>query len=516
MKRGKTMLLNTLLLTATAILMRTVAMAFQVYLSKKIGASGIGLFQLIMSVSMLAACFAISGVRFATTRLVSEELGRGSRGGVKAAVRRCLIYALCFGTAASFALFSGADMIGTKWIGDERTVLSLRLLSLSLPAFSMSAVLSGYFTAVTRVIKSAMVQVAEQLVRIAVVVAALSLSVGFTVETACAIIVIGGVVGEAFSFLMLYLLYVFDRRRYGPGLTKSTGLTKRLLSISLPLAVSAYGRTALSTIENLLVPRGFKKSGASSELALADYGMIQGMVFPVIAFPSAFFYSLSELIVPELTEDQVNGRIKQISYKVGRLLYLCILFSFGVTAAFFQFAGELGTCIYQNPTVGYYIKALSFVMPIIFLDSITDGMLRGLGQQMHCMRYNILDSLISVVLVWYLLPVYAVPGFIFMIYFTSLFNFVLSLRRLYIVTKFHLPMLDILKSVVCAFGAVNITALFIRAVGLGAWSGTLSLTMHIILSLFVYAAMLLLIGCIAGKDIRWFKSHFSTKKSAAG
>ncbi len=39
MERGKTMLLNTLLLTATAILMRTVGMVFQVYLSKKIGAA---------------------------------------------------------------------------------------------------------------------------------------------------------------------------------------------------------------------------------------------------------------------------------------------------------------------------------------------------------------------------------------------------------------------------------------------------------------------------------------------
>ena len=516
MERGKTMLLNTLLLTVTAILMRTVGMAFQVYLSNKIGASGIGLFQLILSVSMLAACFAISGVRFATTRLVSEELGSGSRGGVKAAVRRCLVYALCFGTAAALALYLGADMIGTKWIGDKRTVLSLRLLSLSLPAFSMSSVLSGYFTAVTRVIKSAAVQVAEQMVRIGVVVAALNLSAGFTVETACAIIVIGGVAGEAFSFLMLYLLYVFDRRRYGNGKAKSTGLTKRLLNISLPLAVSAYGRTALSTIENLLVPRGFRKSGASSEAALADYGMIQGMVFPVIAFPSAFFYSLSELIVPELTEAQVNGRTKEISDKVGKILYLCILFSFGVTAAFFQFAGELGTCIYQNPTVGHYIRALSFVMPVIFLDSVTDGMLRGLGQQMHCMRYNIIDSFLSVILVWFLLPVYAVPGFIFMIYFTDLFNFTLSLRRLYIITKFRLPYKNILKSAVCAFGAVNITALFTRAIGFGVSPGTFSLTVQILLALLIYTALLFMFGCIAGRDVRWFKSYFKVKTGAPG
>lgn len=516
MERGKTMLLNTLLLTATAVLMRSVGMVFQVYLSNKIGASGIGLFQLIMAVSMLAATFAISGVRYATTRLVSEELGRGGQGSVKAAVRRCLVYALCFGTASSLALYFGADLIGRIWIGDNRTVLSLKLLSLSLPAFSMSAVLSGYFTAVTRVIKSAVVQVGEQFVRIGVVVAALNMTAGRSVEASCAIIVIGGVAGEAFSFLMLYFLYVFDRRRYASVKPKTTGLTKRLLKISLPLAVSAYGRTALSTIENLLVPRGFRKSGASSEAALADYGMIQGMVFPVIAFPSAFFYSLSELIVPELTQAQVKGRTREISNMVGRILYLCILFSFGVTAPFFQFAGELGICLYHSAAVGRYIRVLAPLMPIIFLDSVTDGMLRGLGQQMCCMRYNIMDSLLSVVLVWFLLPKYAVTGFIIMIYFTDLFNFTLSTRRLYIITKFCLPARNILKSAVCAFGAVNLTELLLRFLGLGLLPATLNITLHIVLSLIAYLALLVLFGCISGRDITWLKSHVAAKSGAAG
>ena len=55
--RGRNLLLNTLLLTATAFLMRAVSVTFQIYLSNKIGAAGIGLFQLIMSINMLAFTF---------------------------------------------------------------------------------------------------------------------------------------------------------------------------------------------------------------------------------------------------------------------------------------------------------------------------------------------------------------------------------------------------------------------------------------------------------------------------
>ncbi|UOO38645.1 polysaccharide biosynthesis C-terminal domain-containing protein [Oscillospiraceae bacterium CM] len=512
MQRGKKMLMNTLLLTATSLFMRTVGMAFQVYLSKKIGETGIGLFQLIMSVSMLAATFAISGVRFATTRLVAEELGLSRNGGVKAAVFRSLLYALTFGLAAFAALFFGADTIGRTWIGDERTVLSLRLLALSLPAFSLSAVLSGYFTAVSRVIKSAVVNILEQFIRIGVVVVALTLSKGYTVETACAVIVIGGVVGEMASFLMLFVLYVVDRRRYRADDQKVTGMTKRLIVIAFPLALSAYARTALSTLENLLVPRGFQKSGASSDKALATYGMIQGMVFPIIAFPSAFFYSLAELIVPELTDAQVRGRTREISDKVSRILYLCLLFSIGVTAVMFTYSGALGQSIYQRDTVGTYIRLLSFLMPIIFLDSVTDGMLRGLGQQMVTMRYNILDSFISVLLVYFLLPKYGVYGYVFIIYFTDLFNFTLSIRRLARVTKIRLPFGNALIAVFCAAGSNVLSLFLLRAVGLPLRAQLSVLLLHMILACVLYVLLLLLTRCIERRDLGRFLSFYHQKR----
>jgi len=331
------------------------------------------------------------------------------------------------------------------------------------------------------------------------------------VESACAIIVAGGVVGEAASFLMLFLLYLHDRRRYARDRRQPKDITKRLLGIAVPLALSAYARTSLSTLENLLVPRGFQKSGASRDKALADYGMIQGMVFPIIAFPSAFFYSLAELIVPELTEAQVNGRTRDISEIVSRLLYLCLLFALGVTAVMFCFSGALGMTIYKNASVSHYIRLLALLMPVIFMDSVTDGMLRGLGQQMYSMAYNILDSFISVVLVWFLLPEFAVAGYIVMIYFTDIFNFTLSIRRLFKVTKFRLSALSILKSAVCAVGSVNIALLLLRVLGLPLNSGALALTVHIALSLLIYALLLAVFRCVGRRDIVWLKSVLDIK-----
>ena len=149
--------------------MRCIAMVFQVWLVGRIGSAGIGLFGLVLSVSMLASTFAISGIRFATTRLVSEELGLDNTVGIRSAMRRCLFYGSISGLAAAAVLYLLAEPIGFLWIGDARTVMSLRIASLGMPCVSLCASISGYFTACGRVWKPTLVHLVEQLASIALV-----------------------------------------------------------------------------------------------------------------------------------------------------------------------------------------------------------------------------------------------------------------------------------------------------------------------------------------------------------
>ncbi|MDR2421380.1 MAG: polysaccharide biosynthesis C-terminal domain-containing protein [Oscillospiraceae bacterium] len=508
MSRAKTIIVNTMLLTAVSLLMRSVGMVFQVWLTRKIGAAGIGLFQLIMSVSMLAATFAISGIRFAATRLVSMELGAGNESGARAAVKRCLAYAFCFGTAASLFLWFGAPVVGGVWIGDGRTVLSLRVLSLSLTPYALSAVFAGYFTAVRRVVKSAAVSVAEQLIRILAIVIALGASAGRGLEISCAVVVAGGVAGEMSAFLMLAALYLLEKRGWW-AVAAERGLTRRMLGIAAPLALSAYARSALSTLQHLLVPRGFKKAGASAEKALADYGTVHGMVFPILMFPSALFYSFAELVVPELTDAQVRGDKERISELVSRSLRLCLFFSVGFMACMWGFGNELGSAVYGSGDTGRYLAGLAWLMPIMYLDSVTDGMLRGLGQQMYCMAYNILDSAVSVTLVYLLLPRFALAGYVFMIAFTEIFNFALSLNRLRRVTVIRFSAGRALKSLLAAFGAVNFTRLAAAFLRFPASRTAAALAMNISLCFAIYAALLMLLGCLDASETAGVKNFFA-------
>ncbi len=68
--KRKKLILNALLLTISTMTFGIINMIFRVYLSNKIGAEGMGLFQLIMSINAVASTLAISGIRVTITRLL--------------------------------------------------------------------------------------------------------------------------------------------------------------------------------------------------------------------------------------------------------------------------------------------------------------------------------------------------------------------------------------------------------------------------------------------------------------
>lgn len=426
----KRLIYNTALLTASSLLMSCIGMAFQVWLAGRIGSAGIGLYQLVLSVTNLCATFAISGIRFASTRLISEELGSENLSGIRAAMGRCLAYGLFFGSAAGAILWFLAEPLGFLCIGDARTVMSLRISALSMPCISLCSALSGYFTACGRVWKPTLIHLFEQLLGIALVAYLLSHSPAGDVEKNCTAVTTGRVAADVVSLLLMILVFRLDRRRHYEVSGGGQRLTARMLKIALPLAVSAYARSALSTLEHLLVPRGLKAAGYSADGALSGYGVIQGMVLPIVLFPSCIMGAVAELIVPELTAAQVQGERGAIRHVTGRLVRLSLIFSGSVALFMFFFADKLGVVVYSSTEAGRYIRILAPLIPIMYTDMTVDGCLKGLGQQVWSMAINILDSLLGLLLVWRLLPLYALNAYIFIIYLTEIVNFALSAARL--------------------------------------------------------------------------------------
>lgn len=507
MKKIKIIFLQVVILTITSLLLRTISISFRVYLSNQLGASGMGLYQLVQSIYYLAITFSTSGIKLAATRLVAEELAVGRTYGAKKAVKNCLYYAILFGGSFSVLLSISANYVGTNWLGDNRTVLSLHILAFSLPFLAMSSVMSGYFMAVRKIINTSSVQIIEQIIKISVTVGCLSFFLLKGLEYACAAIVIGSCVGEYASSFLLYFLYRLDIRRYRSSNTSSHSLLSRMLKIALPVALSTYITSAIHTMQQVFIPQGLKKSGASTDTALATYGMIHGMVMPIIMFPSAILNAISDLIVPELAECQVSGSKKRQNYIIERVLNLSLLTSLCIMCIFFRFANELGFAIYHSYDAGNYIRILSPIIPIMYLDKIVDSMQKGIGEQVRIMRYNIAESVVSLLLTYFLLPKYAIVGYIFTLCFSRILNFSLSIHRLIIVTNLKIKLLHIIKSFVCIFCSIGIVDL------LGYFSKSILQNynlywVNITIVIGISFLLLRLTSCITRDELQWLRSIF--------
>ena len=489
MQRKMPMFYSAILLTGVNLLLRLVGTSFQVYISARIGAAGVGLLQLVLSIGGMAMVAGMAGVRTATMYLTAEELGKKRPGNVRWVLRSSGIYSLVCSGAVGLTVYSAAPFLAANWIGDVRTVSAIRLMAVFLPVTCLCGVMTGYFTAANRIGTLAAVEVAEQLCSMAVTLGTLTFWAGHDPGRSCTAVVLGSCVGACMTFLCLFIL----RLRENVKAANRIPVSHRLLDAAVPLALADDLKAGISTTENLMVPKRLALCpGARDPLAL--FGVVSGMVFPVLMFPAAILFGLAELLIPELARCNAAGSRQRIHYLVRRSLRVAMLYGSIFCGLMFLLSEDLCMTLYGNRDAGRYLKWFSLLLPMLYCDAITDAMVKGLGQQKASVRYNILTSALDVIFLYLLLPEYGIAGYFASFLVTHLINFALSIRRLMKITGQSLPLLTpslCMASIVA--GIALATTLPHAAAKTSAYLAILS-------------SLLTILGIVSKEDIQWLKS----------
>jgi stage V sporulation protein B len=279
-------------------------------------------------------------------------------------------------------------------------------------------------------------------------------------ESSCYAIILGDAAAEILSCAILYILYLFDKNNLKTLKGRPRPpypILKQILHISLPITSGRYLNSLLRTAENILVPKNLAKFPHSSDNALSLFGAIKGMALPLLFFPSAILNAVSTLLIPEISEAiaQKNTLIIKNTYE--KVFKLTVLVGLLFGSVFFVAGNEIGLVIYKDASVGFLLKALSPIVPLMYLDSISDGILKGLDQQLFTFRTAITDSALRIILILTLLPKSGLWGFIIIMYFSNLFTCILNVGRLIKISKAKVELrktvlLPILLSVtICLF-----------------------------------------------------------------
>lgn len=367
-------------------------------------------------------------------------------------MKKCLLYSLSFGIIAAILLSLFSNFICINLLHGKVSSSLFYIIAISLPFISMSSALNGYFTALRKNGKNAVARIFEQFVKIVSTAYLISLFMPNGLEYACLSLVLGEAISEILSFVFVYILYNFEKRKYNIETNTKVNYMKEIFKITIPVSLTSYIRSGLSSLKQLLIPLRLEKSGINCSTAISTYGLINGMAMPILMFPEVIINSFSGLLVPEFTYYYTRNDHDKISIIISKIFKISLLFSVGVIGVFLFYSDNVSMAIYNNLDISFYLKILCPLLLFMYLDSIVDNILKGLNQELSVMKCNILDLFVSIFCIYFLLPILGSKGYILVIFISELLNSSISIIQLKQITKFKLDLINwILKPFICIF-----------------------------------------------------------------
>ena len=188
--------------------------------------------------------------------------------------------------------------------------------------------------------------------------------------------------------------------------------------------------SALQAAESSLIPCTLTLYTGSRAEAMAQYGSLKGMALPLLFFPFSVLGALSGLLMPEITRAHTRGDLPAMRRLIFTMLRLTGAFSLAAGAGFVVFGAPLAQLVYRDADVGRMVQVLGFVAPFMYLESMVDGVLKGLGEQLATFRYSLLDSAFRIAAICLIVPRYGMAGFLGVMVGSNLLTCGLNLQRM--------------------------------------------------------------------------------------
>ncbi len=500
--KNHSVLKSAMLLTMSGIIAKSVDFIFRAFYSSRLGYEGMGLFSLVFGFHSIMLTFATAGLGVAVSTIVAKQNINQNLTGIKRTMKIAVTAVIILSITVIFLANMFSDSIAGVFLRDGRCSLSIRLLAPSIMFMGISYCIKGYFYAMRRVLIPASSEFLEQLVKIVIIIYLLSITKNSPVEIRCGYTFLGITIGEFSSCLYLSILYIRDSKHLKGG-NRESHLGLLMLKIAFPSMVSSLVGSFLRMQEDIWIIAGLNKCNGVKELALGTYGMINGMVMPLLVFPLTLLSSFSALLIPEISKAGSMRSNERLCSLVERIYRFAMLGGSFVMCMFIIFPEEIGEIVYGKSELARYLKTLSFLCPVMFVDSLSTGILNGLGKQMRILTVNILDSVLRMSMIYFLTPHFGVKALIFMIIVSNIFTCGINVNAVLNLAPAHLKIKTAAFSPVLSAGLTFlIISPFARGIIFPLMGIKLGVVLSAVASLFIYLTVNVITKGIEGSDIK--------------
>ena len=421
---------GTLLMTAAGVLSRIIGFFYRIFLSRTIGAEALGIYQLIGPVFSLCFALTASSIQTSISKFVGDAIGgcKDSLCGEKKA-RAYLILGLVLSCGLSILtgifMYFNADLIAVRFLGEARCAPLLVLLTYSLLPCCIHACINGYYYGKKNAFVPSLCQLIEQIARVGSVWIIFQITTEKGIPLTAFHAVCGLVIGECFGLLVSMSALLREKRlprgSYTSDSICNSTMTHAFLAMVIPLTINRLSVAFSTSLENLLIPQKLQLYGYTQTDALSIYGILSGMTLSIILFPCVLTNSLSVLLLPAISEARGRSNENQIRRTTQKAIRLGLLLGFAFTILFLLTGDMIGNKLFHNALAGHFICRLAWLCPLMYITSLLNSILHGLGRPKQVLFVNLLSCLIRIGMIWFLVPAYGIGAYLWGLLLSQVF-----------------------------------------------------------------------------------------------
>ena len=367
-----TIALTASLVTGLSVAERGLGFLYRIALSRLIGAEGLGLYQVALSLFSLFLTIGTGGIPITVSRMISKSKAENRPLDEPRSVSAGLFLSLLLTLPVCILLIPFGDRLGFLFT-DNRAFPVFRILLVGLCFSSLYAVFRGSFWGNKEFLLPSIFEIAEEAVMAVAGVLLLQnvTSAALGAQRAAWAVVIS----YLFSFSASALCFFFR----GGKLLPPKNTLKPLFNATLPItSVRASGSLVNSAVA-VLLPVMLVRAGLDSGDALTLFGIVSGMVLPILFIPSTIIGSLSLVLVPELSEDFYRKNFTRLRKNIQRGLSFSFLLACVLIPLFSALGKDLGMLAFSNAEAGKMIAASAPILLPMSLTMISTSMLNSMG-----------------------------------------------------------------------------------------------------------------------------------------
>lgn len=417
-------------MTAAGVLSRIIGFFYRIFLSRTIGAEALGIYQLIGPVFSLCFALTASSIQTSISKFVGDAIGgcKDSLCGEKKA-RAYLILGLVLSCGLSILtgvfMYLNADLIAVRFLGEARCAPLLVLLTYSLLPCCIHACINGYYYGKKNAFVPSLCQLIEQIARVGSVWIIFQITTEKGIPLTAFHAVCGLVIGECFGLLVSMSALLREKRlprgSYTSDSICNSTMTHAFLAMVIPLTINRLSVAFSTSLENLLIPQKLQLYGYTQTDALSIYGILSGMTLSIILFPCVLTNSLSVLLLPAISEARGRSNENQIRRTTQKAIRLGLLLGFAFTILFLLTGDMIGNKLFHNALAGHFICRLAWLCPLMYITSLLNSILHGLGRPKQVLFVNLLACLIRIGMIWFLVPAYGIGAYLWGLLLSQVF-----------------------------------------------------------------------------------------------